>query len=471
MKILLVLSPMMQAKNHTLSSSDTQMPIGLCYLAAVLEKEGHSVKILDGQLSQNTEQDLQNLLNKEVFDVIGIGAVTAASLNAVKLAKIAKQVQPQTVTLLGSIHATVIGPSVLQEMPDIDIAVFNEAEITILELMEYLQGKKKLESIDGIAFRKNGNIIKTNPRNFVEDLDSLPYPAYHLIDIEKYTPPPGLFFKLPIIAMMSSRGCVYRCNFCADRIISRGHYRARKPKAVVDEMEYWQKKYGAKEIKFIDSTFTIGRERIVEFCNELLKRDLGILWRCASRVDREDFELLKLMKKAGCCSISFGIESGDNEILKRMNKNITVEQIKQTVKWSKQAGLETKGFFILNYPGETIETTEKTIALSRELGLEFAGFNFAYPVIGSQMNEEVEKNYRIEPEYWNNPSAPIGNQIYFYQDKLPVDYLKKAYRRAVLGFYFNPKTMLKNIKKIRSFSILKSYLRGVWRLLFKLSAN
>jgi len=465
MKILLVLSPMFEHKSHLLSSTDSEIPIGLCYLGAVLEKAGHSVKTLDGQLVQNIGQELKNILNQEKFDAVGFSAVTPSSSNASKLAGTVKQISHEILTILGGVHATVTGPSVLEEMPAIDIAVFNEGEITIIELMEYLQGKRKLESIDGIAFRKNGDIIKTNPRKLIENLGSIPYPAYHLIDIYKYAPPPGLFFKLPIISMISSRGCPFRCNFCADRIIWQGRYRFRKPQAIVDEMEYWAKKYGVKEVKFLDSTFTIGRERIIEFCNELLKRNLGLLWRCSSRVDQEDFELLKLMAKSGCCSISFGIESGSDEILKKMNKNIIVEQIKQTIKWSKGAGIETKGFFMLNYPGETKETIEKTINLSRELDLDFAGFNLAIPYKGTQMREEVEKYCRPEPKYWDNPDSPLGNQIYFYQDNLPVEYLKKAYQRALFGFYLRPKMIIKNIKKIRNFSVLKSYLRGLLRLL------
>jgi radical SAM superfamily enzyme YgiQ (UPF0313 family) len=465
MRILLVLSPMFQHDSHLLASTDNEIPIGICYLGAVLEKAGHSVKILDGQLFPNTKQELQNILKGEKFDAVGISAVTPSSTNAARLAAAVKEINPKILTILGGVHATVTGPNVLEKMSNIDLAVFNEGEITIVEIMEHLEGKRRIESINGIAFRRDNKIIQTDPRKLIEDLDSLPYPAYHLIDIHKYTPPPGLFFKLPIISMVASRGCPFRCTFCADRIIWQGRYRFRKPKAVVDEMEFWKNKYDVKEIKFLDSTFTIGKERIKEFCNELIKRNLGLLWRCSSRVDQEDFDLLTLMKKSGCCSISFGIESGDNEILKKMNKNITVEQIKQTVKWSKQAGIETKGFFMLNYPGETEKTTEKTIRFSRELDLDFAGFNLAFPLEGTQMKKEIEENCHIEPKYWNNPDTPIGNQIYFYQDELPIEYLKKAYKRAVLGFYLQPKVIYRNLKKINNFAIFKSYLKGLLRLL------
>lgn len=467
MKILLVLAPMFEHKNHLLSSADSEIPIGLCYLGAVLEKAGHKVTILDGQLCPNTGRELESLLLKDDFDLVGFSAVTPSSSRAARLAKITKETKPNVFTVLGGVHATVTGPDVLNEMPEIDVAIFNEGEATILALIEYLRGKHILKTINGIAFRENGQIIQTQPRALIENLDSLPYPAYHLIDVFRYTPPPGLFFKLPIISMISSRGCPFRCNFCADRIIWQGRYRFRQPKAVVDEMEFWAKTYGIKEVKFLDSTFTIGRDRIVEFCHELINRNLGLLWRCSSRVDQEDLELLKLMRKAGCCSISFGIESGSDEILEKMNKNISVEKIKQTVKWSKEAGLETKGFFIMNYPGETVETTEQTISLSQDLDLDFAGFNLTIPYKGTKMREEAEKNCRIEPKYWDNPDSPLGNQIYFYQKDLPADYLKNAYQRAIRGFYLKPRVIWRNIKKIRNMKVLKSYFKGLLRL-FKL---
>ena len=144
---------------------------------------------------------------------------------------------------------------------------------------------------------------------------------------------------------------------------------------------------------------------------------------------------------------------------------MTIDQIKNAVKWSQEAGIETKGFFLLNYPGDTIETTEKTIALSRELDLDFVGFNLIVPFRGTQVREEIKNNYQIEPKYWDNWDTPIGNQIYFYQKSLPIDYLKKTYRRAICGFHLRPKVLLKSLKKIRNFSLLKSYFQGFLRLL------
>ncbi|MFH1386580.1 MAG: radical SAM protein, partial [bacterium] len=307
-------------------------------------------------------------------------------------------------------------------------------------------------------------IIRTAARPLIKNLDELPFPAYHLVKIEKYSPPPGLFFKKPIIGMITSRGCPYDCNFCADTIIWQGQCRMKKSQFVVDEMEYLVTKFGAKEIKFYDDTFTANRSRVVEICQEILKRKIDVLWRCGSRVDRVDLELLRLMKESGCCSITFGIESGSDEILEKMNKNITVKQIKNAVKAAKSAGIETKGYFILNYPGETIATTEQTIKLSGELNLDFAVFNLFLPYPGTKARKEVESSYQIEPKLWDKIDVSYGDQIYFYQDKLPAKYLKSAYRRAGLGFYLRPRYILKSLLRINNLEMLKSYLLGFLRL-------
>lgn len=463
-KILLVMSPMFKHDTHLLASTDNEIPIGLCYLGAVLEKAGHSVKIFDGQLTQNTKQELLKLVKEENFDVVGFSTVSPAASSTSQLARLVKEIRPNTLTIIGGVHPTVTGIGTLGQMPAIDIAVFGEGEITILELAEFLEGKRRLADIDGIGFRSNGKNIRTKPRRLIENLDSLPFPAYHLVDIYKYTPPPGLFFRKSIVSMISARGCPYNCNFCADTLLGEGRCRLRKAQAVVDEMEFLAKNMGVREIKFTDDTFTINRERVIEICNEFLKRKLDLLWRCASRVNTVDEELLKLMKKSGCSSISFGIESGSDEILKKMNKKISIEQVRNAVKWAKKAGMETKGFFMLNYPGETIETTEKTIALSKELDLDFAGFNLTVPYKGTQVREEIKKNYRVETKYWDSPDTAIGNQIYFYQDNLPVEYLKKAYQRAIYGFYLRPRWVLKALKSISNPLLFKSYIIGFFRL-------
>lgn len=465
MKLFLVMPPIAISKGYYSTNSDFEFPVSLCYIAALMEKNGKKVKVFDGRLSQNLEEEFSNLLDKNNFDVIGFSTVTPSITSTMRLAALAKQKNPCIITIIGGAHPTLVGPKVLEQFQDIDIAVFGEGEQTVIELLQNLEEKKPLEKVCGIAFRKDSKIVQTGKRELIKDLDALPYPAYHMVDLLKYGTNPGLFFEKPIIAIITSRGCPFDCNFCADTLIWQGKVRFRSAQKVVDEMQLLVKEYGVKEIKFFDDTFTINRKRAVEICNEILKRKLNVIWRCASRVDAVDLELLKLMKKSGCCSISFGLESGSDEILKRMNKRTTTQQGRVAVKLAKQAGLYVNGLFMLNYPGDTIETTEQTIRFSRELDLDYAGFNLVIPHFGTKMYKEIKDNYRVEPKVWDNPDAPLGNQIYFYQDSLPSDYLIKAYRRASLGFYMRPKIVFKSLLRIKNFAMLKSYIIGALQLL------
>lgn len=469
MKILLVMSPMFRHDTHYVHNTDTEIPIGLLYIAGYLEKFGHNVSILDGQISKDMEKDLTVMLSDKKYKAVGFSATSPTISNTKLLSALAKKLRPDIAVLLGGAHPTVLGPKILDDLPFVDIAIIGEGEATMKELVEYIEGKRKLESIDGIAFRKDKEIVQTKPRQLISNLDDIPFPAFHLVDILKYTPPPGLFFKKPTVGVSSARGCPYNCSYCADSLIWQRKCRMHSAEYVVNMMETLVKKYKVKEIRFFDDTFTVNRERVVKICQKLLDRKINVLWRCASRADRVDKELLALMKKAGLCSISFGIESGSEEILKKMNRRMTIDQIKDAVKWSKGLGIETKGFFMLNYPGETEETTEKTIALSRELDLDFVGFNLTVPFLGTQVREEVLKTCKIEPKYWDNWDKPIGNQIYFYQEGLSAEYLKKAYLKAIRGFHLRPKMILRSFKKIKSFDILKSYFKGFLRM-FKIKA-
>lgn len=464
MKILLVLSPTPPNTGNYSSSQDTEFPVGLCYLAASLEKAGYRPEIFDS-LNQNPIEAFAEKIKNNDYDAIGFGVVTPSFASTNLLASMVKKNSKKTRVFVGGAHPTIIGPKLLKDMPDVDIAIFQEGEATIVELVQFLEKDRPLDQVKGIAFRSaGGEIISTGFRELIKDLDDIPFPARHLVNMKKYVPTPGQFFKLPVLSMVASRGCAFRCAYCVnDQVWPR--YRVRSAKNVADEMEFLKKEYGAKEIKFLDGAFSTNRQRTIEICEEILRRDLGLLWRCETRVDLVDPELLRLMRKSGCRSISFGFESGDDEILKKMNKKTTTEQARKAVAWCKEAGIQAKGFFMLNYPGDTIESTERTIRFSRELNLDFVGFNMTTPYPGTKLYEEVEKNYKVNEKYWRATDLPVGNRIYFFQESLPEAYLKKAYRRAALGFFLRPKIIFRNLLQIRSPGAVKRSLSGLMRVL------
>lgn len=464
MNILLVMPYMDYDDTKYLSSSDSAFPIGLGYIASVIEKEGHRVIIFDFQIKENTIDKYKKLIEKEKFDIIGFSVTTITKLNTIKLAKIAKNIVPNCKIIIGGAYPTVYPKDLISTSSDIDIEVTGEGEITVSELLVCIKEGKDPSSVNGIIYKKDGEIVLTPQRELIKNLDEIPLPAFHLFEIDEYTPPPGMFFKLPMRHMITTRGCPFNCIFCDDRIIWKGKCRQRSAENIVEEMTILKEKYGAREIHFYDDTFTVNKKRIYRLCELLLQTKLNLIWRCSSRVDTVDKDMLKMMYKTGCRSISYGIESGDDEILKKMNKNTTVSQAKDAVKWTNEAKIQAKGFFMLNFPGETIETTEKTISLAKELDLDFAGFNLTIPHHGDRLKKLVEENYKLNEKAYNDPSAKLGNEIYFYQPDLPEDYLRSAYKRTAREFYLRPKYILRMLFKIKNFQMFKSYISGFFRI-------
>lgn len=465
MDILLVMPYMEEDESKYLSSRDSAFPIGLGYVAAVLERAGHVVDIFDFQIQSNDLAAFVSKIKSRPWHIVGFSVTTATRQAAVHLARLCKQNLPDCFIIAGGAYPTVYPKALLSLSMDIDVEVIGEGEITVVELAEFLASNGELSAVKGIAYRAADNrLIQTEERPLIEDLDAVPFPAHHLFQLDFYSPPPGMFFRLPLRHIITSRGCPFNCIYCDDRKIWRGRCRMRSAENIVEEMALLQKKFGAKEIHFYDDTFTVNKKRIARLCQLLRENELGLIWRCASRVDTVTQEMLFDMYTAGCRSISYGIESGDNGILKRMGKGTTVSQARDAVRWTNNAKIQAKGFFMLNFPGDTIETTEKTIALAKELKLDFVGFNLTVPHHGERLSRLVEENYTINEKVYYSDTPKLGNEIYFFQPGLPEEYLRDVYSRVVREFYFRPVYMLRMLGKIRNFAMLKSYVVGFFRL-------
>jgi len=451
-----------------LSSEDSAFPIGIGYIASALESAGHSVSVFDFQEKDNTLEKFRDLLKKESFDIIGFSVTTITKNNALKLSQIGKELLPDCIIIVGGAFTTVYPQKLISQSPSIDFEVIGEGEETITDLLETVKIGGDVTAVKGIVCRnKSGDITQTHLRPLIEDLNRLPFPAHHLFNLDAYQPPPGMFFRRPLRHMITTRGCPFKCIFCDDRVIWRGKCRMRSAENIVKEMEFLVNKCGAREIQFYDDTFTVNKKRISRLCELLIEKKMGVIWRCSSRVDTVDEKMLKEMYAAGCRSISYGIESGDDNILKIMNKGTTVAQAKNAIKWTNKAKIQAKGFFMMNFPGETIETTEKSIALAKELDLDFVGFNLTIPHHGEQLKKMIEENYQLNKDVYYNDNAKLGNEIYFFQPGLPPDYLKDAYKRGAREFYFRPKYFVKMAFKIKNWDMFKSYVTG-FRRLFKI---
>lgn len=364
------------------------IPLGIAYLGAVAEKEGHEVKVIDCQAEKLNYEAFRERVRRTPSDVIGVTATTLLYRSAMKLINIGKKVHPQAITMLGGSHGTFWDKNALNEYPSLDVVVRREGEATFIEVLNKLQSEIRLKGVLGVTCRnKEGKIVRNPDRPFLEDLDYLPFPAHHLLPLDALKRMGKVLFPL-----VTSRGCVYWCDFCSTvRMFGRG-YRMRSPKNVVDEMEMIHNKYGINQFTFYDDAFTVNRERVVKICEKLHARKLDLVWDCGTRVDMVDRELLKTMHDAGCIAVWLGVESGSEVILDAMSKGIKLDQTRLAYKIAHEVGLMTIANVVLGFPGETEQTARATVNFVKELNPDDVGFYVATPYPGTPLYEQVKKN-------------------------------------------------------------------------------
>ena len=366
-KIILVIPPQVGISKEYLPS------IGVGYLAAVLERNNYEVKIIDSLIAGfDNDQTVDAVLKENPF-LVGISANTHNRFNAIEVIQgVKKNSNGEIFIVAGGPHFSPTANQAIANISSLDVVVRNEGEETLLQLVVQLTKDSKikpenLKRIKGLTFRDGNEIISTPDRDFINNLDELPFPAWHLFDIDKYDARLEGIAKHQAIGVMSSRGCPQNCVFCANSSFWRRFFRRHSPQRFIDGVEFLFREYGFRAFDFWDDTITIYRPHIEEICQEILNRKLSIKWYARARVDTVDFDLLSLMKKAGCEAISFGVESGSEKILKVIQKNISLKQIKNTAKACKELDLNTKFFFIHSLPQEDEKDLNLTLDLIDEL--------------------------------------------------------------------------------------------------------
>lgn len=455
-KVLLTRPPLVKP----LSDIDTMnQSLGLGYLAAVLEREGFPVRIIDAPILGYRQREIIKEAKEFNPTIIGLSSTTREFPTTLRLASSLKKYFPESLIVVGGPHVTVT-PKQTMKHQCFDLAVLGEGEKTLVELLKSLEKGESLERIKGIVFKKGKKTIITPPRPFIKNIDTIPFPARHLLPpLEKCRPTPNSYQNFPVGTIMTSRGCPFRCTFCARNVFGN-QARLRSPKNVVEEMEVLVKKYGAREIRVWDDTFNLDPHRVIEICREILKRNLKFSWTCQARVNFVNSGMLDWMKKAGCWQISYGIESGNQAILNKIKKGATLEMARQAVAKTKKAGIEVKGFFMLGLPGETEETMQETIDFAKKLDPDFATFCITLPFPGTEIYQEAIKTGNLR-------KVPFENYILYQTKKLPFvprgltaqkihTYESKAYRE----FYFRKKIFLRELAKIRSLSTLQAKIKG-----------
>lgn len=369
--------------------------LGIGYLAASLEKERIQTKIWDVTASSLTKKEIEFNLKKENPDVVGISANSFTFLEAKNLAKTIKTINPKTKIIVGGPQVTLYPRETLLNS-EFDFAIYGEAEISLPNLVNNLSGGN-FEEVNGIAYRKGSEIKMNSPEELIKNLDSFDFPARHLMPMDKYFSPIARSEKYHVL--LSSRGCPFSCTYCAP--MEGKKFRMRGAKNFVDEIEELTLKYGIKELQFYDDSFSVKKERVSEICDEIINRNLNLQWDARTRVDIVDGDLLKKMKASGCTRIRYGVESGNQDILGVMNKNITLEQIRDTINLTQKiGGIETLAYFMVGAPGENLKTIKDTIELARELKTDHVRFNITTAYPGTKMYQEGLDNKIFKEDYW-----------------------------------------------------------------------
>ncbi|MCK4734269.1 MAG: cobalamin-dependent protein [Methanophagales archaeon] len=322
---IVLVNPFYQKRLRAIVTTLAHQPLGLAYIAAILGKAGFKVRIIDANVEQLSNEQVMKKIADIGPKIVGFTAVTSTIGNCHKLAKGVKSINPDITTIVGGIHVTAVPEGTLREYPSFDYVVRGEGEYTMLELVKALYEFTPVENVTGITYRNKECIISTPPRHLIENLDELPFPARHLLPVDLYKSPESEH----VVQIMASRGCPYKCIYCASYLIFGRRRRARSPKNVVDEMESVNKKYHISTIIFLDDIFTLSKNWVSNFCEEILDRNLDYLrWVCCTRCDTINKDLLNKMKKAGCKKINLGIESGSQSILDYMRRDMTVDAIR-----------------------------------------------------------------------------------------------------------------------------------------------
>ena len=461
MKVLLI-NPNYRNVYKYVGSESTmiQPPLGLAYLAAVLRQNKVDVSILDlAALNLNDEQS-RDEIKKSNANFIGITAATNTVEEAYKIAKYAKEIN--AFVIVGGPHTSILPKQTLEECKDIDIAVKGEGEYILLDIVK----KKPLSKIKGITYRKGSKIHSNADSPLIEDLDSIPFPARDLLPLDRYWSP-GVR-RYPFATIVTSRGCPYNCSFCVNYTVSGRKFRYRSPENILKEIDELVNKYKVKELNILDDNFTVIPNRVEKLCDELIKRNYDLIWKTGNgvRADRVNEHLIKKMKEAGCYLLAFGIESGDESILKIVDKGETLEQIESAVRWAKKYKILTEGFFIIGNDGENEETMNKTIKFAKKLDLNIAQFQVFIPLPGSSYYEKINRDGEIFAKSWKEYNA-FGKPIFRYKELTP-ELMEKMQKKAYKQYYFRPKMLFKKLLEIRSFKQLMAYaMAGLAVLKFK----
>jgi len=471
MKILFITAPYsfndasFVDKKNIFSRRGVLPPLGLAYLSSVLEEKKHEIKILDLQISHYSLKAILQIAKEFNPRLIGFSFMTPHKEMILKVINYLKTYLKECFFIAGGPHVTCFSEEFLMENESIDAAVIGEGEYILPELVECLEFNKQLETVKGIYFRKKNKIVKNPPSDKIVELETLPFPARHLLPIKRYIPEFFEYRALPSTSMIATRGCTYaKCTFCYRSGILKRPYRYQSPARTIQEIKLLIKNYQIKEIIFYDDDLFSNFNWINEFCDLLHQERINILWSVRARANAIEYNLMKKAKENGCFALEVGFESGNQHLLDKIKKGITLDQCRRLSEFTHKLGIELIGTFMLAIPGETPEDGQRTIDFAIELGCSYAAFIPTHPFPGTELYEQCQHEGNFLGAVYNEKmqGSRYIPQVCFvpkgYAGKKEVrDIIKRAY----LKFYLRKEYIFNHLRSIKSFSDISRYWEGI----------
>ena len=431
MKVLFVNPPQTASKYKFMGV--IAPPLGIAYMAGVLQENHIDVEILDASAEDMDFKDVEKELLKRKPDLVALTALTTTIGRALETAQVVKETLPDSIVVMGGYHPTFNFIETLED-ENVDIVIRGEGEYIMLNLVQALENQSSLHDVKGIVFEdKNSKEIVVNPEApLIQDLDELPFPALNLLPMKKYR---LLDMDTHMTTMITTRGCPMQCSFCSSAAMHGKKIRERSVENIVDEIEYLKTNYDIDTIAFMDDTFTLKKRKVMAICDEILKRNIEIMWGCTSRVDTLDEKLLKKMKEAGCITIFIGVESADQQQLDNMCKNTTIAKIENAFKIAHKLKIRTIASVALGMPGDTKEIMNKTVKFVHKLKPNYAIYSLATPYPGTRFYKEAFEKNLIKIKDWSKYTliTPILETI-----DCSLNDMRKIQAKAFMKFYLRP---------------------------------
>jgi len=450
-------------------------PIGLGYIAAVLEREGFEVSILDLIICEDPRKSLQGCIKKFSPDIVGISFASANRFQAFEVARWVKEIDENILVVVGGPHITFTAEDTLKNVKEVDIVGRGEGEHVMLDIAM----EKKLEDIKGISFRKNNRVIHNLTQPPIKNLDDLPIPAYHLFDMNRYKLIMPFIKNYEAATISTMRGCPYGCNFCSCTAMWGRYPRTLSPEKILENIRLLTDDYRVNSFYFIDETFTLHKRKCSELCQKIVDEKLDIRWMTDVRVNEVDRGILKSMKRAGCYMVAYGVESGNQKIIDKIGKSITLKQVLDCTKICGELGIKRKAFFTFGLPGDTKETIMETYNFRKKLEAEIKTMSVINIFPGTQVENIARINGCLVKDFsWSREFYEPYHLVFFTPSSVPLFYQPHLSKKELAFFYMKyiaekkpiSGQIKKAIKRTRSFNDMKAVLNyGVGYLKAKMT--